>query len=203
MIAWLVSSALMRSPLGAFLARFWKPLGIALALIAGFLWHQHHAHKMIADAESRGEQRGEARAYASITKQATDLAEKADKIAKDLRTKTDANARDIADDSDALRLRGPGKASCSGPAPAATGGREQAGRPVDGGLPDLSGEQREPLVGLPNGEVDDFAEVCDLNRNEVLAWRTWYGRLTSSWGAGNGGSSAVVGSAATHVAKDD
>ncbi len=177
---WLAKSALMQSPLGPILSRFWKPLLIGLAILAAVLWHQHIAHNAIAAAEKRGE----ARAYANVERQARELTAKADalngKIAGAMREKNrEENAR-IAADADDLRLRGPGAARCAGVTrlPAAAGGSQSAGRNGD-----ATGPQMPPAdsAAVPWGWLVDRGEEHDLNRAEVLAWRDWYATFKKRW----------------------
>jgi hypothetical protein len=172
-----------RAFLGKISPRTWLIIGCAVAAFIGFLAHQHYAHKALAAAE----QRGEATAYANVEKQARALEAKANavsqKIAADLKEKNrEENAR-VAAAADAIRLRGPGAARCSGPAfiPAAASGSQhpaaKAGTAVDQ-LPDQAGID---LIGLPFAGAVTGAEDHDALLNEAQSWRTWYATFSAQW----------------------
>lgn len=174
--AWLGKSALMQSPLGGILGRYWKPLLVALVLAIGFLWHGHKVAQLRADAFKAGY----AQAVDNGKKNAARVERKSAAITNDVRSKTDEKMRDSARHADDLRLRGPGRAVCpqlSGPA----SGHDPASRGANGGLAGLPDEERDRIVALPFDETVERAKVADANRLEVLAWREWHQRLTDEW----------------------
>jgi hypothetical protein len=155
-------------------------LAIVLAGLTGVLVHQHYAHKAIAAAE----QRGEARAYANVARQAQELASKANAlnagIAAAFKEKNrEENAR-IAAAADTLRLRGPGAARCAAVAGVSA---SASGSVAAGGKPDAAGPQVPPddRAVVPWGWLVGRAEQADLNRAEVVAWRDWYQRFAAEW----------------------
>jgi hypothetical protein len=176
---WLAESALMKSPLGPLLKRFWKPLAIGLAILAALLLHQHAAHKAIADAEKRGAEA----AYASLEKKALELKAKADtlnaSIAAKLKERNDAKMDSVRRDADALRLSGPGKALCrSAGLSAAPGGHVAADRDADASGPPMPAEDS---AAVPWPWLVDRAEEHDAYRLEALAWREWWARFDAEW----------------------
>ena len=163
--------------------KVWLIIAIALALVAGFVWHQHAAHKALRTADATGY----ARAMNEIETKAKALKAKADTlnaaIAADERKKNDEQARNIERSADALGLRGPGKARCAGnssPSGAAGGYVAPGGASDDplAGLPDPAGIN---LIGVPFPDAVAAAKQADLNRAEVISWRDWYDRIAKSW----------------------
>jgi hypothetical protein len=181
--AWLAKSVLMRSAAGPFLKRFWRPLLIGLAILGAFLWHQHAAHKAIADAYAKGK----ADEASHITKRALAIKEHADavtgRISSALRSQNDEENRRIASDADAVRLRGPGKAACASDPriSAAASGSQQARGPARTPLARVPYPEWEQLIGMPFAPTVAYAEQHDLDRAEVLAWRDWYKKQSEAW----------------------
>ena len=158
----------------------WIALAVAVALLAGFLWHQLAAHKAIDAAEKRGEER----AYANVEKQARELERKANalnaKITAEMRKRNDEENRRIAAAADDLRLHGPGAARCADPAflSAGAGRHDAPGRGSDAPGPPVPSDER---AAVPWGWLVGRAEQHDLNRAEALAWREWHRRFTAEW----------------------
>jgi hypothetical protein len=106
------------------------------------------------------------------------LASKQAAITAPIRKQNDETNARIAGDADDLRLRGPGKARASCQPSAAAGQPGAAGHE----LPDAAGSGAAAADGLsdfaavPWGWLVGRAEQADLDRAEVLAWRTWYAR---------------------------
>jgi hypothetical protein len=145
----------------------WAVIGLALLLFLGVRWH----NGQIKDAEKRGADR----AYAAVEKKARQLEAKANAVADKIRSKTDEAARTIAADADVIRVSGPGKARAC-PVPAASGRREPAGGGSDAAGPEMPSDDR---AAVPWQWLVQRAEQCDLNRNEVLAWREWHEKLSA------------------------
>lgn len=152
-------------------------LAVAVLIGMGVGLHVKAVHNAISAAEKRGEDR----AYARVEAKALALAAKAQALATDLRNRNNETNRRIAADADALRLRGPGRASCPGyPAPAASG-HNAPGRPGDAAVDRLPDQERLDLIALPFSGTVAFAEQCDLNRAEVLTWREYSAKLLKAW----------------------
>lgn len=161
-------------------------LGLACAL-ALFFVHQHIAHKALAAAYNHGKS-DEA---AAIAKKALALKTRIDaltsRIALDERNKNDAENRRISAAADALRLRGPGKASCSVHSqPAAAAGGHDHGGTGDVAVGPLPDGARVDLIGLPFADTVDFAKNHDSWRAEALSWRSYYARLKQAWPSDKG-----------------
>jgi hypothetical protein len=155
----------------AFLGRIprvaWIALAAALLLFLGVRWY----NGQIKDAEKRGADR----AYAEVEKKARALEAKANATADKIRSKSDETARAIAADADVIRVSGPGKARCI-PVPAPSGRREAPSGQADASRPEVPSDDR---AAVPWQWLVQRAEVCDLNRNEVLAWREWHEKLAA------------------------
>jgi hypothetical protein len=163
----------------------WRIIIVVAVLAAGVILHQRAAHKALRTADATGY----ARAMTEVETKAKALKAKADRlnaaIAADERKRNDEQARHIARDADDLRLRGAGKAICPRHAglPGGSSGPVAPGRPADDTLdPVLDGRGAE-LIALPFDDTVAFAEQRDLDRAEVLSWRSWYDRLVKAWPA--------------------
>jgi hypothetical protein len=75
-----------------------------------------------------------------------------------------------------MRVHGPGKAVCSGSIPAtpAASGHVEASRPADASVAKVPYPEWATLAAVPFNDATGFAEQCDANRAEVIAWRTQY-----------------------------
>lgn len=143
----------------------WAAIGLALVLFLGVRWH----NGQIKDAEKRGADR----AYAAVEKKAREIEAKANATADKIRSKSDETARAIAADADVIRMSGPGKARAC-PVPQGSGRREPATGEADVARPEVPTDDR---AAVPWQWLVQRAEQCDLNRNEVLAWREWHQRV--------------------------
>lgn len=152
-----------------FLSRIPKAVWLALGVLACLflIWRWHNGE--IKEAEKRGADR----AYAAVEKKALELKAQADAAADKIRSKTDEQARTIAADADVIRMSGPGKARAC-PVPQSPGRREEAGGRTDAAGPEVPTDDR---AAVPWQWLAQRAEQCDLNRNEVLAWREWHQRM--------------------------
>lgn len=194
LLAWLAKSALMTSPLGGIIKAIGRLLGkippkVWLALIVGaalFIGWKVHTHKVTKFGEERYTSGFEAGYHAAEEDQRkvtakTNAATAA--IAQDERGKNhEANARTNAA-ADDLRLRGPGKASsrCPTVAAPASGHDAPGGQSADAatGLPER--DWTTDRAEVPWGWLVSSGQTCDLNRNEVIAWRSWYERIAAAW----------------------
>jgi hypothetical protein len=193
--AWFAKSALMTSPVGAFLKGIppgvWKWVGIAALVLGMFLLHQCAAHKALRKADLSGYNRAKAEDQKKLDKAHSDaLAWKKQvdashaRIAQLIKDMNDEEARHINRTADDLIVRGPGKARCGqGGNPglsAAAGGTPrsgQAGAAVDR-LPD---QERVDIIGLPfNGAVRG-GQQHDLCQADLKSWWTWYDQFTKVW----------------------
>jgi hypothetical protein len=147
--------------------QIWAAIGLALVLWLGVRWH----NGQIKDAEKRGADR----AYAEVEKKARALEAKANATADKIRSKSDETARAIAADADVIRVSGPGKARAC-PVPTPSGRREAPSGQPYASRPEVSSDDR---AAVPWQWLVQRAEQCDLNRNEVLAWREWHSKLSA------------------------
>ena len=182
--AFAAAALLKLSPIGRLLKKVptwaWIVLAVALVLFLGWRWH----NGAVRDARSEGytagvaDERKAADAKAKIWVQRIDAL--TGRITTKLREKTDADARAIATRADALRLSGPGRAVCPGRAEVS---RPAGGPLTAGGQGSAAGPQvpTEQWAAVPWGWLTDTGERCDLNRNEVLAWREWHRQQSEAW----------------------
>lgn len=125
---------------------------------------------------------GVAYEQARIEKKAKQLAAKAEAMSAKLRSLNNETNRRIAGDADALRVRGAGKAACLNPATPGAGRRiAPSGNRNDPGLEVSPGDGQPMLAAVPWSWLVDRAELCDLNRAEVLTWREWHKQLEEAW----------------------
>lgn len=167
-----------------FLGRIPRTAWIALAVIAilalGTCAHKRAVKKFGNERYAAGVAYEQAR----LEKKAKELKAKADamtgKITTQLRTKHDEKVVVITRAADDLRVRGPGKASCPGNPgiPASSGRSDAASGRTDAPATGLPEQDR---IALPFGYAVNQAEVCDLNRTEVLTWREWHKQQSEAW----------------------
>ncbi len=170
--------------LGGRLLRFLKSLPwqvwLALAVAAAVFFGVRYHNGAVEDARKAGDKAGYARASGEFVEKLRKIEAKANDIAAIARKKNDEEARSIAGRADDLRMRGAGKASCPGAVPAAPARRPNApgGQPLAplDQVPDGTGDD---IIGLPFAATVAGAEVCDLNRAEVLSWREWHKKLSA------------------------
>lgn len=173
---------------GSLNAQGW--LGVACTVAMAFLWlhtagEARHWHKQSARFEklyNRDEDNA-----AQLASHAVALKAKIDalsaSISSTLKEQHDAQDRRIDADANAARMRGPGKAACSGNpgVPATPGGSQQPNRAANAAVDSVPPIQGLDLIGLPFADTIDFAQQHDGFRNEAMTWRQWYARLLSSW----------------------
>jgi hypothetical protein len=147
----------------------WYALAIAVAIAGVRYWY----HRQIIAAEVRGY----TRAIEEGRKVAQQTDSKTGTITIGIRSKTDeANSRVVAR-ADDQRLRGPGAARCA-PVSAPSGEHQPIGGKPDAAGPRLPTDDR---AAVPWEWLVQRAEQCDLNRNEVLAWREWHQKVLEAW----------------------
>jgi hypothetical protein len=165
----------------AFLARVpwqvWVAIALAIAVWRGIAWHKD----AVTDAARAGVKAGYKMASDEFAERFRVIAIKADATAAMIRKATDEKAHTISADADALRMRGPGAARCTNPPRAPAPGRSDA--PGGGADAPAAGVLGSDWAAVPWQWLVAGAEICDLNRNEVVAWREWHNRLTASAGA--------------------
>lgn len=182
----LAGLALKLSPVGSVLKKVGAFLGRAVALplwligliaIAILIWH--------TKAVNRADQAGYDRAVVVGEKLAEKTNKKVITVTVPIRKKADENATRIVASADNERLLGPGKAALRCPqVPASTGGSEpRAGTPNDArdSVPTADGIDQSSVV--PWGWLVSHAQTCDLNLNEVKAWREWHKKVLEIWPA--------------------
>lgn len=174
--------SMAKSAVASIPAKAWPYIIGAIASVALFFVHQHVAHKQLKAAFDAGYAKRvdeDAKAAAKVVGRVTAVTQP---ITQKLRTENDAQARDIHRAADAQRLRGPGAALCRDPTLAAgSGGREPASRPGDAAVARLPYPQWGQLIAMPFDDASRFAEQADLNRAEVLTWRSWYSQQWEAW----------------------
>lgn len=178
LVAKVAESAFMKSPIGGFLKRFWKP--ILLALVVGFIiWRglAWHAAKVEAFGTERYNAGFEA-AKAATKKAAARVEVKGRDMAAEVRSKNDAKVADIERDAGAVLVRGAGRAACSPVTPAATDGQAPGGS-SDGAVSPLPSGEGEPLIGLPVSEAVGFAQQNDTCLADNASWWEWYERYSA------------------------
>jgi hypothetical protein len=195
LIGFVAKSALMQSPIGAWLkmvpAWAWKALAIAAALVALVLVHQHYAHKAIAAAKAEQQTADNSRfakQLAHVAEQANAIRIKAEalsaSIAAQERTRHEQDLRRNAADAAALRVRGPGAAaSHCGPVDhpglsASAGGRLDAASGADAAGPALPAGE---WATVPWTWLVDRAREHDDLLAEVRTWRSSDTRPRSAW----------------------
>lgn len=159
----------------------WIALAVVAILLLGTCAHK----KAVTKAYDAYYAQGKADEGQRIAAKALNIAAKATLISTKLRSKSDETNRRIAGDADAIRLRGPGKASCLNPATPRASGRQPAGRPADAAVDQVPSGEGLELIGVPFPDFVGAAERCDLNRAEVLTWREWHKQLTENWEKAN------------------
>lgn len=184
MIPFLAAAAVKMAPVKAALAKIPRGVWIGLAVIAILLLGTC-AHKR--SVKKFGEERYAAGVKAEgdrIAAKAQKLASAAAEISAKARSLNSETNRRIAAGADALRVSGPGKASCLNPAtPGASRYIAPAGKP-DATRPQVpSGDGQALLAAVPWPWLVDRAEQCDLNRAEAETWRAWHRQLEESWKA--------------------
>lgn len=103
-------------------------------------------------------------------------------ISKEIGERHEATLRADTARANDLRLRGPGKASCSGPVhnpgiSASPSGHQQAG-----GRTDAPSSEVPPgdWAAVPWHYLVDQAQLCDANRSEAISWRDWYAKQAAA-----------------------
>lgn len=123
------------------------------------------------------EKRGYAQAVADGRKVAAKTDAATSNITTDIRSRTDETNGRIDARADDQRVHGPGAARCP-TVPAASGGHDEASGQSDATGPRLPPEDS---AAVPWPWLVERARVCDLNRQEVLAWREWHGKVLETW----------------------
>lgn len=166
----LAKSALMRSPIGGFLKMIprwaWIALAGAVLVLLAVWWH---AGKKDAFGDARY-QAGYSARDAEITKLQREREAADRKLAEEIRRRVNAENARIAADANALRLRGPGRATCPNPprpGPGA-GGHDAAAAGADAARPALPAGE---WAAVPWNWLVRRAEEFDRLLTEAKAWR--------------------------------
>jgi hypothetical protein len=163
----------------------------ALALCAfiggGLVWHSRKVAEALEQSYKRGWDAQKARSDAIIAK----LDAENVKLVEQLRKKTDAQAVRIHVAAERERVLGPGRAAVRCPAaPAAAGGHVAPAASADDGGHRLPEDDR--LAAVPWGWLVSRATQCDLDRNEVQAWRAWHTEVDKGFKAARSSSPAAT-----------
>jgi hypothetical protein len=166
----------------------WIALAAVAALTAGVVWHHHKAGEAIkaaVNARDREWQTAIAKMHQHdlVLRQQEEAA--AAVISDKVRKQNEEANRTIAADAAAVRLRGPGAASCRPidyPRVSIGAGRSQ---PVSGSgdaaVAQVPSGEGIDLIGLPFTGTVSFAQQHDAFRAEALSWRDWYAKQSAAW----------------------
>lgn len=157
----------------------WVYIALAVAALIGAGTYAHHraVKSAYAAAYNQGVTDERARAEAANRKLATHQAA----ITAPIRKKNDETNTRIAGDANDLRLRGPGKAAVSRPAPSATGQPGAAAQPSGASsAPVPAADGSDPLATVSWRWLVGTGEQCDLERAENISWRDWYAQQTAA-----------------------
>lgn len=177
-MTWLAVKAFLgRIPRGA-----WIAAAVVAILLLGTCAHKRAVTKFGKERYAAGVKYEGDR----IAAKARTLAAEAAAISAKARSLNSEKNRRIASDADAVRVRGPGKASCLNPAtPGASRYIPPAGKP-DAARPEVPAANGEALLAaVPWPWLVDRAEQCDLNRAEAETWRAWHKQLEDAWAKSN------------------
>jgi hypothetical protein len=160
----------------------WLYIAIAVAVVAGFLWHQHAAHSALKKADAAGY----VRAMGDVEKRALKLKAKMDavtaKISNQERKRNEEAHRRIDRSADALLVRGPGKAVCSVRSqPSASPNPAPGAGQVAGGLDQMPNGGGSDLIALPFTGTVKFARQADHCEADLASVWSWYGDLVKAW----------------------
>jgi hypothetical protein len=159
-------------------ARLWL-IGTVVA-IAAFLLHQHVAHVKLKNQYKDGYKQAQLDDAEKLKNANARIEALSAEIAADERKKFDEARTRIDEHATALQLRGPGKAVCTGPAPAA-GGHEARPGTVPAAVARVPYSEWEQLLGVPFPDAVAFAKQSDINAEELRRWHSWYDRLAATW----------------------
>lgn len=172
--AWVAGKALAgRIPRWA-----WLALAVALILLGGWRWHVNSVRH--ADRAGYARALAEVKAKSDrVVKAANDATAKATNLAviinREERARADEENRRSAGLASELRgLRPVQPLHCrvasAAAVPGSPGGRAAIDRPADA-----------PVVAVDWQWLIDRAEQADLNRTEVLAWRSWHDKQSTAY----------------------
>lgn len=193
--SFVAKSALMQSPVGAFLrwvpAWAWKALAIVAVLLGFYLWHGHAVTKALSAADKAGYERRaaeDAKALVELLQRARTAEATAAAISADERKKNDEASRAVRSSAADLSMRGPGASSADRRCESRSGLSAPAGGPqpsvdagnVAGALLSVDDRLAE-RADVPWRWLVARAEQCDLDRAEVIAWRNNYQRQAAEW----------------------
>lgn len=153
-------------------------LALCAMVGAGVVWHSRTAQAALDESYKKGWGDHKARADAQIAK----LDAENVRLSAELRKKTDVQATRIVVAAERERVLGPGAAAvrCP-PAAAPSGGRQPPAPAADDGGHRLPEDDRR--ADVPWGWLVSRATQCDLDRNEVAAWRAWHVEVDKGFAA--------------------
>lgn len=152
-------------------------LAIALAIGAAVWWHAHKVSNFGDEKFAEGVAHEQARMTAEVKR----VERQRDALAAKLRSLNNEKIRRVADHADALRVRGPGKATCFYPAAPAAGGHIAADRPADAALAPVPDGRGPAIAAVPFADLVTFAEQHDKCRIEALGWREGQQLQVEAW----------------------
>lgn len=153
-------------------------------LLAGYLVHQHYAHRALKSADQAGyDRRGreDQAALDQLRVKVRTAEANASKLTQDIRNRSDEQSRASHAVAAAVLVRGPGAARCGQlgnpglPASAGVSGAAaaQTGAAVDP-VPDPAGTD---LIAMPFPGAVAGADEHDQLLIEVKAWHEWYPKI--------------------------
>lgn len=154
----------------------WYGAAVIAALVGGYFYHQHVAHKAVDTAYKKGH----ADAVAEFEKNGAKTNTQTAAISNNARGQNEAENRHIDSRAAAVVVRGPGRAVCPGAAPAA-GGHVAPTGPVDAGLARVPYPEWQQLLAVPFDDTVAFAREHDKNLDEVKRWRQWHVDVLKVW----------------------
>lgn len=149
---------------------FGSVLGIAALVALGVFLHSRAEHNAYKNAYNQGHKD----AYAEVERVQLRQALKDATLAATIRGNTDAQIGIVGRNTSAMLVHGPGKAVCpgNGITAASASGYNATGGATDAAVAGLLDAERRELIAVPFVGATAFAEQCDANRLEVIAWRT-------------------------------
>jgi hypothetical protein len=148
-------------------------------LLGGYAWYHHQV--------TAAYNRGKADEAEHVRVQAIELKASVDALTAQtvnaIRSRTDAEDNRISGFADALRVRGPGRATCAGApgVPGAASGPEPTAGPPGAPVDRVSYPEWEQLIGMPFAPTVDFAKGHDQCQADLRAYRERDAKLKAAW----------------------
>jgi hypothetical protein len=166
--------------------RGWLYIGCAVAVIGGLGWHAVHEHRSVKREVAAAYAQGRNDYAAKVEQQARQIEAKATAVTTQInqviRDQHNEELGRIRASSDAIILRGPGKAECRDPAfSAPASGPQPANRSADAAVDRLPYPEWSALIAMPLDDATRFAAQHDAYRDEVKSWHTWWPQMNDAY----------------------